>query len=145
MIKIHRREKKNRFIIRLYMIVFLIIVFSPAICLYILFRTQKLFISPLPKSVHRIEKKIAIYSQSVKELELLLVNKKIHFLSIKEDNNLSAFIILLKNKGEIILSLEKNLEEQVASLQLILTRFTIEGKGVRSLDFRFNKPVIIFL
>lgn len=48
-------------------------------------------------------------------------------------------------EGSVItFSLDKDLEKQVASLQLILSRSKIEGKEIKSLDLRFAKPVAIF-
>lgn len=45
---------------------------------------------------------------------------------------------------ELIFGLQKSLKSQVASLQLILSRSKIEGKLIKSLDLRFDKPVAIF-
>lgn len=38
----------------------------------------------------------------------------------------------------------KNLREKIASLQLMLQRFKIEGRLPKSIDLRFEKPVVKF-
>lgn len=52
------------------------------------------------------------------------------------------FLIKLSMGEEVILSSKKNIDAQISSLQLILSRLTIEGKRFSRLDFRFDKPVV---
>lgn len=42
----------------------------------------------------------------------------------------------------IFLSREKNLESQLRALQLIIKKYRIEGKGLKSVDLRYSQPVI---
>jgi hypothetical protein len=42
----------------------------------------------------------------------------------------------------VILSTKKNIEQEIASLQLTIRALTMEGKGYRGLDFRYDRPVI---
>lgn len=44
----------------------------------------------------------------------------------------------------IIISLNKDIEQQVSSLQLTIRELTMEGKEFHRLDFRYDKPVITF-
>lgn len=76
------------------------------------------------------------------EVALLLAKKKINYLSIK--NNSDSFNVFLKDNSQIIISKNKELSLQIDSLQLILNRLTIEGKRFKSLDFRFDKPIISY-
>ncbi len=55
-----------------------------------------------------------------------------------------SFVAKLVNGGEVILSSKKDIKSQLSSLQLIVSRLTIEGKRLRILDFRFDKPVVTF-
>ncbi len=57
------------------------------------------------------------------------------------DGTLTVF---LTDNGEVILSSKQDIRQQVASLQLILSSLTIEGKKLKSLDLRFDRPVISF-
>jgi cell division septal protein FtsQ len=45
---------------------------------------------------------------------------------------------------EIILPLSKNSKDIAASLQIIISRFRIEGKNIDSIDFQFDKPLLRF-
>ncbi len=76
------------------------------------------------------------------KLEENLVDKKISFKKISQENGFTR--VVLKDDSEIIFSTKKDIANQVSSLQLTLTRLTIEGKKLKSLDFRFDNPVISF-
>lgn len=54
----------------------------------------------------------------------------------------SSILVNVKDNGQAILSSKKDLENQVASLQLTISNLTIEGKRFDTLDFRFERPVI---
>lgn len=91
------------------------------------------FISPIAKVN---QSKVAI-------VEKALDNKKIPFLSANFNSD-NSFTVELKDGGEVILSSDKDLGSQLSSLQLILSRLTIEGKKLKKLDFRFVNPVVSF-
>lgn len=59
-------------------------------------------------------------------------------------NSDGSYIVKLKSGEEIILDSEKDLNEQISSLQYLLKRITMEGKRVSRLDLRFEKPVVVF-
>ncbi|MCL5970790.1 MAG: FtsQ-type POTRA domain-containing protein [Patescibacteria group bacterium] len=50
----------------------------------------------------------------------------------------------LDNGTRIVIGLNAKAEDIVSSLQMILKRFTIEGKTISKIDYRFEKPVITF-
>lgn len=75
------------------------------------------------------------------DLRKMLKDKNIQYGKVTYGDDLS-FYVDLRDGGQVILSLNKGLENQISSLQLILSRLTIEGKRLKKLDFRFNKPVI---
>ncbi|PIP74991.1 MAG: hypothetical protein CO135_02235 [Candidatus Levybacteria bacterium CG_4_9_14_3_um_filter_35_16] len=75
------------------------------------------------------------------DLEILLKKKNIQYQKVLPGNDLSLFITL-KDEGLVIFSLKRDLSTQTSSLQLILSRLTIEGKRLKKLDFRFDKPII---
>jgi len=52
------------------------------------------------------------------------------------------FEVKSKSGQLIIFSQEKNLEEQVSTLQNLLAKAKIEGKGLKKADFRFSKIVV---
>lgn len=77
-------------------------------------------------------------TQSVKD-ELKSTKITYSDVSIATD---SGYIVDLPEGSEVLLSKDKNVHEQVVSLQVILQRLTIEGKAIKRLDLRFDKPVI---
>jgi cell division septal protein FtsQ len=80
--------------------------------------------------------------KDVAKLEALLREKKIEFVSINPTE--TTYLIRLKNDAEITLSAQKNISEQISSLQFILSRLTMEGRRFSRLDLTFDKPIIVF-
>ena len=76
-------------------------------------------------------------------LENQLSKEKILFTSVSASAD-GSFTVKLKDGGEVILSSKKDIGSQLSSLQLILSRLTIEGKKLKILDFRFDNPVVSF-
>lgn len=52
--------------------------------------------------------------------------------------------IWLNNGTLIAISLQKEVDPQLDSLQVILSRVKMEGKVLKEIDLRFNKPVITY-
>lgn len=69
-------------------------------------------------------------------------DKKIPCSTVVENND--AITITLDNAAVILLSPQKDLPKQLASLQVTLSQLTIEGKQFKKLDFRFEKPFVTF-
>lgn len=90
-------------------------------------------ISPLSKDQISINSKI----------EKGLKDKKISYISVETLKDLN-YQILLDGKMQVVIDSNKDIEEQLSSLQLILTQLKIEGKSFKRLDFRYQKPVISF-
>ena len=97
------------------------------------------------------------YSNSSNYLNPLAVNKnspKIKIEDMLEASNIKItrsvigsqdFLeVDLKDGGKVIFSSKKDLKKQITSLQLMLSRLTIEGKKLKILDFRYDNPVVSF-
>ena len=112
------------------------IIFNVGLFLYIKKKEAK-FISPISSN-----RPISSLQLDFKSVENILSKNKIPFTSITSSQ--SAILINLKTGEEVTLSSKKNIDSQISSLQLVLSRLTIEGKRFKSLDFRFDKPIIIF-
>lgn len=80
---------------------------------------------------------------TLKIVENLLYKNKIPFTSISQASG-SAILIKMRDGEDVIFSDKKNIDSQISSLQLVLSRLTIEGKRFTSLDFRFDRPIIVF-
>jgi len=133
--RIRKIKRKGRsFFIKIALPILVLLILS-ALLLYFL-PTLSLFkkpiISPLAKNK----------SSQTPNLETLLKNAKVPFVSISQSAD--YYIVMLSDGGQIFISSKKDLTSQISSLQLIFNRLTIEGKRIKSLDFRFDKPIINF-
>lgn len=72
----------------------------------------------------------------------LLSNASIPFSSINSVQD--YFDIELNGSGRVYMSYKKDINSQISSLTAILKQLTINGKGFKLIDFRFDKPVIVF-
>lgn len=82
--------------------------------------------------------------QQVRLLKEKLNAKKIAYKEIQVSKN-ETYIITFEDKGIAIVTFQKNIDEQLSSLQLIMNRLTMEGKRFSRLDLRFDKPVVVAL
>jgi len=77
------------------------------------------------------------------EVQILLDKKNIPYVKINTNSD-TLTTVDIKDNGKVYLSTKRDLLKQISSLQLVLSKLTIEGKRFKSLDFRFDKPVINF-
>lgn len=128
-----QKKRKRRYIRKKIIIFSLIFLGFFGFSIYLIFISRNpLFISPLGKSnFDRIK------------IEKFLKNNNIQFseIVILSDSSYSVNIV---NNGQVRLSSQKDVNQQVSSLQRILKALTIEGKQFKSLDFRFSEPIISF-
>lgn len=103
-------------------------VFVIAIFIREFISTRTFFVSPLAR----------VESSNNSNLENLLSKNNIPFVKIENNT------VFLRDQGVVYLDSKKNLASQISSLQLILSRLTIEGKKFKKLDLRFDKPIIEF-
>lgn len=52
--------------------------------------------------------------------------------------------LLLQTQQKVVLSFSDEINRQLASLQLILSKAKIDGKAMDKIDLRFDKPVVIY-
>lgn len=132
-----RKLRKNKFLIFLRNSFFAILGLTALYLLtYFVFNNFLLnkgeIVSPLSKTTARNN-----------SLESILRESKISFSKIEKATD-SSYLVFIREAGVVNISSSKNLKQQVSSLQLILSRLTIEGKRFKRLDLRFDKPVIVF-
>lgn len=141
MLETTRKHKKNKkkLIIRIILLAFFVMLsVSIGIYLYVLKIKRPLYISPLSpnftfnssQSQNKTEESL---KESIKDMHLDLEN-----VAYQD----GKYTITLKNKSRILLAGNKDIKQQLSSLQFILTRLTMEGKLFTQLDLRFDKPVI---
>jgi len=92
---------------------------------------RPLFISPIVKS--NTDKTL---------VEKILKDKKILFSKVTASDY--SYLVEIQNNGQVKLSQNKDIKQQISSLQRILIQLTIEGKPFKSIDFRFSEPIIVF-
>lgn len=132
-----RTSKVSRVLIVIFLSLITVFIILFFLKLFQLLKTNKnLFISPIPVG-QKINK------SGFKKIEELLSKNNISFSSITLATD-SSFLVKLTNDEEAILASDKPIENQISSLQLVLSRLTIEGKRFIRLDFRFDKPIITF-
>lgn len=89
--------------------------------------------------------KPVVVSNTIGELEFALRKEGLTFEPIKRSTGSARLYTTLQDGPTVVFSDSKNPQAQVSSLQLILTRLTIEqGKNAKLIDMRFNKPVVKF-
>lgn len=87
-----------------------------------------------------VEKEIVWAVNLLKDLKLRsLVSKTAKIISPRQIE------VELDNKPLVIFSSLKEVNFQLDSLQLIFSRSKIEGRNLKQIDLRFDKPVVIYL
>ncbi|GEM_PF-1715558 len=110
------------------------------------FYQQKTYavVSPVPTSLpQKMVNKQVHKTPSAKQLTELLEKNRIAYTTIDAETD-GSFVVTLEEKQKVFISTKKALQIQVSSLQLILTRLTIEDRKFTRLDLRFDKPIIVF-
>jgi len=117
-----------------FLLVFLGLVFLNVFLIYsAFFEKPKPIINPLSKN--------QVSSSQVIENKLKETGVRYTDFSTEKD---LTYLVKLDPKGEVVLDPRKNVDEQLSSLQLILKQLKIEGKALKRLDFRYEKPIITF-
>lgn len=132
------KAKRKRSKIRSFLKILCAYLFFLGIALLVFYQLNKniSLIRPVPSGAFVASDPIS------KNVSDLLSKNKIPFSSVSLATN-SAILVVLKEDQEVLLSSKNPLPLQISSLQLVLSRLTIEGKRFERLDFRFDKPIIV--
>lgn len=103
----------------------------------IVLRHEPVFISPLP-----FLKLSAEENNQSKVVKKMLKEKGIVAKEVVLTGG-SIYMIELPDESTVYIDGNKDLSEQISSLQRIVSRLTMEGKKFLRLDLRFAKPVIV--
>lgn len=97
-------------------------------------RLNKEIISPIPQ---------LLYSNNPHDIiKESLIKAQVPFETIYVASG-SSYVVKQEEGQEIFLTSKKDIRTQVATLQLILSRLTIEGKSLSRLDLRYDKPIVV--
>lgn len=140
-IKNEKRKRRGKLLVLLIFFLFLAAIVAQAA--FYLHKTlnKKLFISPLPKVMSQT-KPASVTERLKKEVEVELEKKSIEYKSVSVESTIIK--IILEGAQEVIFDINKPLSLQTSSLQLMLSRLTIEGKRFSKIDFRNDLPIITF-
>ncbi len=128
------KRKSKSFFIRIIFPVFILLILLTF--LFYNLSTFSIFNQSIVSPLGRIK------PSQASRLDGLLKKANIPFSSIT--SSADSYTVVLSDGGQVIVSSKKDLGVQISSLQLMLNRLTIEGKRIKSLDFRFDKPIINF-
>lgn len=103
----------------------------------IVLRHEPVFISPLPFLKFRNEE-----NDQSKAISKMLEEKGIRTQAVVLTGG-SVYEIDLPDQSTVYIDGNKDLSEQLSSLQRIASRLTMEGKKFIRLDLRYAKPVIV--
>jgi hypothetical protein len=101
---------------------------------------EPLFTSPLP--IFQPFGKSSDTTDAKGTIEKFLKQHTISYTSITVSSS-HAYEVQLEDGGTIFLTSDRDLSEQLSSLQAILSRLTMEGKRFLRLDMRYDRPVIV--
>ncbi len=110
--------------------------------LYLNFYSSKnMYLSPIPQATPQNSGNSSkdIQNQIITGLNSL----NISYTGVTKNQD-GSFNVNLKDSGVAIIAPNKDIKLQLSSLQLMLSRLTIEGKKLRILDFRYNRPFVSF-
>ena len=98
----------------------------------------------LDKEAHLGEKIDSVELQMAIELIRGFSNFQIFHALFFNTQNFPTIYIKTQEGTELFFSGESNLNEQLATLQLIVKNGTIEGKALKKVDLSFKKPVVSY-
>ena len=128
-----QKKRRRSFKAKLTAYILLLMIFG-----FVIFLINSLFLSREPLFVSPIGKN----NVDTKKIEKILKDNNILFSQVSLSD--SSYEIIIPNNGQVKISLKKDIDKQIASLQVILRELTIEGKSFKSIDFRFEEPIISF-
>lgn len=108
----------------------------------LLLRKSDVLIRPIPEGP--FSQVLGSSDGTVKQIEKALKEQKIAYKEVKKASEASHKVILSSGE-EVLLSDTKDLGSQLSSLQVIISRLTMEGKRFSKLDLRFDRPAIMLV
>lgn len=107
---------------------------------YVVLIHEPAFISPLP-----FLRSLGLASDQDNGQKTIATFLKDHSIDYKDitQSGTSTYIVKTNDGGSVYMTKNKNVPEQLSSLQRIVSRLTMEGKKFSRLDLRYDKPVIV--
>lgn len=112
-------------------------------CLVMIKVRQPTVVSPVPPVTASSQQTNKSGQSDTKRLAEILQKSDIPVENIDRHDD-SSYRVTLQTEQEVIFSSQKTYDAQVSSLQLLLSRLTIEGKRISRIDLRYDNPVVVF-
>lgn len=105
----------------------------------VLLMGEPLYTSPLPllRPSFALDDDKAVKTLIEQELK----KRSIRYSSVTKVEQ-DLYKIVIPENGDVFLSSEKDIISQLSSLQVIVSRLTMEGEKFNRLDLRYDRPVI---
>jgi len=135
-----RQNYKKKLILALLLVFFLAIIF-------LLYQASKTIISILPTiNLSKNEKIISPIDNDhgIDSLKQRIQDKNLKISTLKISTESGILVGEIKNGPTVYFSTSKSAESQASSLQLILSRLTIDNNKPTFIDLRFAKPIVKF-
>lgn len=143
--KKHLHKRRLRNLIPKILFLFFLFALTSAILFSWYFWQQthkKLFVTPVG-NIKTVHGNMVPSSPDSSSIDSLLKKNDLSAISVTTASD-SAIFVTLDTGEQIIFSQSKDLNQQIASLQLIRRQLTIEGKRLGRVDFRFDNPIITY-
>ena len=108
----------------------------------LLLRKSDVLIRPIPEG--SLSQVLGDNDDSIKKIEKSLKEEKVVYKDVKKIGS-SGYEVTLVSGEKVLLSDTKDLRSQLSSLQVIISRLTMEGKRFSKLDLRFDRPAIVLV
>lgn len=132
--KINRKTKRKGKAILVKIIVPLV--------LFLVILSGLYFFMPLFRNISVISPLASVVLRSdVWVVKSELYKNKISYSSVEIASD-SSYLVILHDGAQVVLDSKKDITKQISSLQLMLNRLTIEGKRIKLIDLRFDRPII---
>lgn len=106
------------------------------------FRKSDVLIRPIPEGP--FSQVLSGSDDTEKLIEKAIKERKIDYKEVKKVAS-ASYKVKLSSGEEILLTDTKDIGSQLSSLQVIISRLTMEGKRFSKLDLRFDRPVIVLV
>ncbi len=134
---VKRKAKKGMFLV---LIGTLVVV--GVVLVFFAIRTILPFVNSTGNSSKMIDP--VVKSAETSDIKKILASKNIDATSVVEATNSAYITVQIKDGPKVYFSRSKDTEWQVTSLQLMLTRLTIDNKKPTTIDMRYARPIVKF-
>lgn len=132
-----RRQKINKKTLHIFLGIFVVLLIIVGVYLWKKENPEVYFSLPFSKKIADPTLRNDLYTELVNQLAVNDI--KVSYVNFIDNSSIEAS---LSSGITVLFSTNKDVKQEVASLQLILSRFRIEGRKVNKIDLRFKNAFI---